>query len=65
MQVSVGGTPAKALYLDGGVAIAAVDAHAGDVVFVAKGNGLLDGHVDLVDKVNAIDVEYDTEDTGD
>ena len=46
------------------MAVTAVNAHTGDVVFVTEGNGLIDGHVDLVDEVNAIDVEYDTEDTG-
>ena len=40
-------------------------AHAGDVVLVAKGNGLIDGYVDLIDEVNAIDVEYDSENTAD
>ena len=59
------GNAGKSTFLDGGMAIAAVDAHAGDVVFVAEGNGLIDGHIDLIDEVNAIDVEYDTEDTAD
>ena len=59
------GNAGKSTFLDGSMAIAAVDAHAGDVVFVAKGNGLIDGHVDLIDEVNAIDVEYDSEDTAD
>ena len=57
------GNAGKSTLLDGGMAVATVDAHAGDVVFVAKGNGLINGHVDLIDKVNAIDVEYDSEDT--
>ena len=59
------GNASEGALLDGGVAIAAVDAHAGDVVLVAKGNGLIDGYVDLIDEVNAIDVEYDSEDTAD
>ena len=59
------GNAGKGTLFDGGMAVAAVDAHAGDVVFVAKGNGLVNGHVDLIDEVNAIDVEYDSEDTTD
>ena len=59
------GNAGKSTLLDGGVAVATVDAHSGDVVFVAEGNGLIDGHVDLIDEVNAIDVEDDSEDTAD
>ena len=59
------GNAGKSTFLDGCMAIAAVDPHAGDVVFVAEGNGLINGHVDLVDEVNAIDVEDDTENTSD
>lgn len=59
------GNAGKSTLLDGSMAVATVDAHAGDVVFVAEGNGLIDGHIDLIDEVNAIDVEYDTEDTAD
>ena len=59
------GNAGKGTLLDGSMAIAAIDAHTGDVVFVAKGNGLINGHVDLIDEVNAIDVEEDTEDTAD
>ena len=59
------GNAGESTFLDSGVAIAAVDAHAGDVVLVAEGNGLIDGYVDLVDEINAIDIEDDSEDTAD
>ena len=41
MQVSVGGMPANADLLDRGVAVAAVDAEAADVVLVAERHRLL------------------------
>ena len=41
MQVLVGGMPAKGRILDRGVAVAAVEAVAGDVALVAELDGLL------------------------
>jgi hypothetical protein len=40
---------------DPGVAVAAVDAQAADMMFMAKGNGLLEGHALITDKRRAID----------
>ena len=46
------------------MAIAAVDAHTRDMVLVAEVNGLVYRHVDLIEEVNAIDIEHNSQDTG-
>ena len=46
------------------MAIAAIDAHTGNVVLVAEVNGLVYRHVDLIDEVNAIDIEHYSQNTG-
>ena len=55
-----GRDPGKGAYLDSGVAIATVDSHAGNMVFMAEMNRLVNGHIDLIDEVSAVDIEQNT-----
>ena len=59
-----GGDAGKGAYFDRGMAIAAVYAHAGNVVLMAEVDGLVNRHVDLIDKVDAVDIEQDSQNTG-
>ena len=59
-----GGDASKGTYFDRGMAIAAVYAHAGNVVLMAEVDGLVNRHVDLIDKVDAVDIEQDSQNTG-
>ena len=49
--------PCERGLLHAGVAIATIYTHTGDVMFVAKRDGLIDGNVYLADVVDAVDVE--------
>ena len=61
MQVLVGGMPANGGLLDRGVAVAAVDADAGDVVLVAELDRLLARDARLGHPGRAVDLVEQTE----
>ena len=50
----------KGALFDGGVAVATVESHAGDVVLVAERDGLIQGNIDPGDEVGAVAVEDDS-----
>ena len=54
-----GGNAGKTALFDGRVAIATVEAHPGDVVLVAEGNGLFERDVFLGDEIRPVDIEQD------
>ena len=47
----------KCSFFNRGVAVAAIDPHAGYMVLVAEGDGLIARYINLADVVDAVDVE--------
>ena len=52
-------------FVDVGVAVTAIEAHTGDMVFVAKRNRLVLGYIHLIDVVDTVDIEEDAEEYAD
>ncbi len=58
-----GGDAGKGAGFDGGVAVATINAHARNMVFVAECYGLVQGNINFGYIVEAIDVENDAEES--
>ena len=56
-----GGDASEGTCLNRGVAVATVDAHTRDVVFVAKRHRLVSRHIDLAYVIKAVDIENEAE----
>lgn len=55
-----GGNPCKGAYFNSRVAVATVNSHASNMVFMAEVNRLINCYIDLIDKVYTVDIEEDT-----
>jgi hypothetical protein len=60
-----GGNACKSALLDGGMTVAAVDAHTFDMVLVAERHGLIHRYAYFTHIIQAIDVEEDSQEGAD